>query len=1379
MSTPGSRRIGRIGGGTQKTIKTYDYTAPYTGSTFAYLVSEEGFNYEGQITPLATKATYEYDIYGNPTKVTSSGDINIAGDEKEAITEYIYNTNLWILGLPSHSILKDSQGQIVLENWLYYDDNINYTDTPTKGNLTKEESWLDTPAKPNPTTQYAYDNYGNLTSSTDARGKTITTAYDTLIYAYPEIITNHIGHSIQNTYDYKTGQILTTTDTNNQTSRSEYDVFGRVSKIFGPNDDALHPQTWYEYDLTTLPTKITTYIREEANTDDPLKIRTSYAFIDGLGRTIQVKIEADDPLKQIVSGIVKLNAKGQVEHEYLPYSVNKTSDYTTPSYSQVKTTYEYDVLGRVVKSINPDSTYGTAEYLPGEVIAIDANGHKTKKYQDIYNQTVKIEEFNHGRTYTTTYSYDTQGNLLETTDDHGNIISIFYDSLGRKTAMDDPDMGQWSYEYDENGNLIKQTDSKGQILEFVYDDINRLTEKLASGQTIVTYRYDSYSDLTTTNVIGRLSQVVDQNATTVFYYDNLGREIKTEKTIDVTTYTVERTYDALDRLTALTYPDGEIVNYTYTTSGGVKTVIGNQTYVSDTTYTEIGQMSRVDYGNTTYTDYSYDPLTLRLARLTTNGGVLQDLQYQFNNVGNIATITDSVNTATQSFVYDDLNRLTQAIGVSYGTKTYRYDSIGNILEKDGVNFTYGEGTAGPHALTSGNNGMTITYDDNGNMLTKNSKTFEYDVENRLTKVTAPIQGGGTSVATLTLQPGWNFVSLPLIPQDTQIDSVFSSLDFGTDYDQVSSFNPTTSDFDNYNNNDTYNQFDTVEYGKGYLVYVNNTSSVTLALSGQLPITNQQVSFKSGWNLIGTPSNDPIAVSDALSSLTLDTDYDRIVEYNSGAYVDLTQSDTLQPGKAYFMRCLRDATWDIMPQPQTEVTQFAYDGDGGRIKKSTSSNTTVYVGSLYEEDSIGKATKHIFMGSNRVASIENSNAYFYHSDHLGSSSIITDQAAQQVQYLEYMPFGQVQVDTGTEVTDYKFTGKELDASTGLYYYGARYYDAEIGRFTQPDSIVQAPYDPQTLNRYTYCRNNPVKYVDPSGHFFSLIAAIVGAIIGAVTGGVAAHQAGGDIWKGVLFGAAVGFIAGGIAQGVGTAMADAMQTGGISIIEGAIMTGTEFGIAGFGAGATAGYAGGKGSAGDVFKSAGIGFASGFAVGAVVGATYTAGWQDWIHGVDTQEINSLYNQAEKALEGGNFQAYAEAASKLSKMGITPPLGKSPLGVYRDPSRPLGFFADNPVIHTNTRWSFEGGPAGIFSGKSMLAGKIYTTGEFAAGSSRIFIYGIKETMKPTSWVAQAYSVVDHAPSVSPPWPIYGWKTVTEDAARSLSVTREAEQYFVNSFAQ
>jgi RHS repeat-associated protein len=71
-------------------------------------------------------------------------------------------------------------------------------------------------------------------------------------------------------------------------------------------------------------------------------------------------------------------------------------------------------------------------------------------------------------------------------------------------------------------------------------------------------------------------------------------------------------------------------------------------------------------------------------------------------------------------------------------------------------------------------------------------------------------------------------------------------------------------------------------------------------------------------------------------------------------------------------------------------------------------------------------------------------------------------------------------SGTVPTDKKFTGQRLDG-TGLYYYGARYYDANIGRFISADTIVPNPANPQCFNRYSYCLNNPLKYTDPTGHW----------------------------------------------------------------------------------------------------------------------------------------------------------------------------------------------------------------------------------------------------------------------------------------------------------
>ena len=93
-------------------------------------------------------------------------------------------------------------------------------------------------------------------------------------------------------------------------------------------------------------------------------------------------------------------------------------------------------------------------------------------------------------------------------------------------------------------------------------------------------------------------------------------------------------------------------------------------------------------------------------------------------------------------------------------------------------------------------------------------------------------------------------------------------------------------------------------------------------------------------------------------------------------------------------------------------------------------------------------------------------------------------------------GHAGFNSGSFSTDIRFTGQRLDSSTSFYYYGARYYDPELGRFIQPDTIIARPFDPQDLNRYSYCRNNSINYVDPTGH--SWLSKIVGAILGFIVG-----------------------------------------------------------------------------------------------------------------------------------------------------------------------------------------------------------------------------------------------------------------------------------------
>lgn len=183
---------------------------------------------------------------------------------------------------------------------------------------------------------------------------------------------------------------------------------------------------------------------------------------------------------------------------------------------------------------------------------------------------------------------------------------------------------------------------------------------------------------------------------------------------------------------------------------------------------------------------------------------------------------------------------------------------------------------------------------------------------------------------------------------------------------------------------------------------------------------------------------------------------------------------------------------------TIIGEYVYDGIGKRLQVTENDVTTTYIHSgfsvLYEENTNGNAT-YIYgptgLIAKRTTINEESHTYFYHTDHLGSTRMVTDENKNIVSAITYHPFGDIDIKEGSE--DYLFTGREMD-STGLYYYYARYYDSEIGRFITRDSwtylpndfrsfghaVAQWMSDPQILNRYSYCRNNPLMFTDPSGH-----------------------------------------------------------------------------------------------------------------------------------------------------------------------------------------------------------------------------------------------------------------------------------------------------------
>jgi len=173
-----------------------------------------------------------------------------------------------------------------------------------------------------------------------------------------------------------------------------------------------------------------------------------------------------------------------------------------------------------------------------------------------------------------------------------------------------------------------------------------------------------------------------------------------------------------------------------------------------------------------------------------------------------------------------------------------------------------------------------------------------------------------------------------------------------------------------------------------------------------------------------------------------------------------------------------------------IAEYSYDYNGNRIIKKQYSNGVLQK-TIYSPDDGYQTVKQASNGATQnttfyqvndevVAQKNPDGTIAYNStDHLGSSAVVTSQTGTVVEKTGYEPYGEVK--SGGTLEKFQYTGQEKDQETGLNYYGARYYDPHLQHFTQPDDIIPNPYDPQSLNRYSYVENNPIKYTDPTGHF----------------------------------------------------------------------------------------------------------------------------------------------------------------------------------------------------------------------------------------------------------------------------------------------------------
>ena len=634
------------------------------------LIEQSEYSYDNISTnPKIVNISYDYDEFGNLVEIHYKGDVDDSKDDKYEYFNYLSNSDKWIINKIENSSLFDSTNSVKIKESLYSYDNLNYGQAPTKGSLTSKQDWLD--IGENPVTNYSYDSYGNIVNETNAKGYTTKYVYGIRdsTYTFVDKIINSKGHIIEYEYNLGTGNIIWQIDTNNQVTNYTYDVFGRIEKEILPYDSETYPTKRYTYELDgTTPEKIKISQTEGTRTSNTLD---KYIFYDGFGKPIQIKQEAENS-EQIVYDIY-YNEFNKIKQRSNPYFTASFENYTTSNQSVDWVNYSYDQLDRIIKITNADDTKKNINYSHWNITLLDENSNQKQYGLDAYNQIIEIKEHNNNEIYTTQYEYDELGNIISITDELNNTLNFTYDSLGRRTQINDPDLGIWNYSYDVVGNLIGQTDNRNVVISMQYDELDRIIEKNSTDKNI-TYVYDQDKNNT-------LSQTQTFDLVVNHIYDNKLRKIGESKTIDDLTFVSNWAYDSLDRKTSTSFSSGKEINYTYGAHGKLSSVL-DEINIVNISYNPQNQILTRLYGNTLYSNLTYYDKNFRLKKIKTENK--QELDYSYDDVGNVKEINDTENSRFFSMKYDDLNRLTYTGIINYTSTSnkilnFTYNAIGNML----------------------------------------------------------------------------------------------------------------------------------------------------------------------------------------------------------------------------------------------------------------------------------------------------------------------------------------------------------------------------------------------------------------------------------------------------------------------------------------------------------------------------------------------------------------------------------------------------------------------------------------------------------------------------------------------------------------------------
>ena len=581
-----------------------------------------------------------------------------------------------------------------------------------------------------------------------------------------------------------------------------------------------------------------------------------------------------------------------------------------------------------------------------------------------------------------------------------------------------------------------------------------------------------------------MALVEDASGGEAYYNGNQGEVVKTVRSVmvsttDVRTYVYGATYDNWNRVRTMTYPDGEVVTYHYNAAGQIVSLSGNKqgresVIVDRIGYDKEGHTVYTKLGNGTETTYTYDKQRERLQvmNLTADGQTVMENRYQYDAVDNILGITNAANPtsltklnkaklggkSSHTYEYDELNRLVHASGkaksasydmvMSFGrmseplTKVQKVDSTTTAKS---YNFAYKyEDSNHPTAPTQIGHDH-YTYDANGNPTlvtndsTNTTREMYWDEDNRLMVLS---DNGKTSRYT------YNAAGERIMKSYGTMEGVYiNGAPQGITFHETDNFTLYSASIISINKNRFTKHYfigdkriaSRIGTGLFNNVYGRNGSYVTAGQQDYAERMNQIQKQKEAYykqqgiapgvptekGAYGDPENTGVGYNAVLTEL--------------GNH-DVPQGwiQTPRPNTTPNTNPGSPVSWNDPSNPDDPQAGYGY------ISNDTTKEET----------------------------------FFYHSDHLGSTSYITDDHANITQYDAYLPYGELLVDehSSSEDLPYKFNGKQFDEETGLYYYGARYMNPVASIWYGVDPLVEKYLN---IGSYVYCAGNPVKLKDTDG------------------------------------------------------------------------------------------------------------------------------------------------------------------------------------------------------------------------------------------------------------------------------------------------------------